>query len=83
VGDLGQAILASAPPEARAQLAQFIPEIVAAIHRAFSIATASTFVFGIFAAAIAAVFVVFLPEAPARAPEAAAAQRAGSATAGD
>jgi EmrB/QacA subfamily drug resistance transporter len=82
VGDLGQAILASAPPEARAQLAQFIPEIVAAIHRAFSIATASTFVFGIFAAVVAAVVVVFLPEAPARAPEAAA-QRAGSAAVGE
>jgi len=81
VGDLGQAILASAPVEARAQLAQFIPEIVAAIHRAFSIATASTFVFGIFAAVVAAVVVVFLPEAPARAP-AAAAQRAGSAAMG-
>src|SRR5438477_9113632 len=29
VGDLGQAILAAAPPEARAQLAPFVPDIVA------------------------------------------------------
>src|SRR5438105_1958088 len=68
VGDLGQAILASAPPDARGQLAPFIPEIVAAIHRAFSLATASTFVFGIGAAAVAAVVVLFLRETPAQAP---------------
>src|SRR2546428_4875979 len=47
VGDLGQTILASAPIRARAQLEPFVPEIVAAIHRAFSLATASTFVFRI------------------------------------
>jgi len=64
VGDLGQAILAGAPPEARAQLAPFIPEIVAAIHRAFSLATASTFVFGIAAAVVAAIMVAFLRETP-------------------
>ena len=68
VGDLGQAILAAAPPEARAQLAPFVPEIVAAIHRAFSLAIASTFIFGIFAAVVAAAVVVFLREAPAQAP---------------
>jgi EmrB/QacA subfamily drug resistance transporter len=61
VGDLGQAILASAPASAQAELAPFIPEIVAAIHRAFSLATASTFEFGIVAAVIAAIVVVFLP----------------------
>jgi len=64
VGDLGQAILAGAPAEARAQLAPFIPDIVAAIHRAFSLATASTFVFGIAAAAFAAFVVLFLRETP-------------------
>src|SRR5206468_3407341 len=53
VGDLGKAILAGAPPEAQAQLAPFIPEIVAAIHRAFSLAVASTFAFGIVAAVVA------------------------------
>jgi hypothetical protein len=61
VGDLGQAILASAPAGSQAQLAPFIPELVAAIHRAFSLATASTFEFGILAAAVAAIVVVFLP----------------------
>ncbi len=64
VGDLGQAILAGAPADARAQLAPFIPDIVAAIHRAFSLATASTFVFGIAAAVVAVVMVAFLREAP-------------------
>lgn len=64
VGDLGQAILAGAPPAIRGQLEPFVPDIVAAIHRAFSLATASTFVFGIAAAAVAAVIVVFLRETP-------------------
>ncbi len=66
VGDLGQAILAAAPAAARAQLEPFIPAIVEAIHRAFSIATASTFTFGIAAAAVALIVVAFLREAPAR-----------------
>ena len=65
VGDIGQAILASAPAAARTQLEPFIPEIVAAIHRAFSLAVAGTFVFGIFAAAVAAAVVLFLRETPA------------------
>ena len=81
VGDLGQAILAAAPPEARAQLAPFVPEIVAAIHRAFSLAIASTFVFGIFAAIVAAAVVVFLREAPAQVP--APADRLGSPALGE
>jgi EmrB/QacA subfamily drug resistance transporter len=68
VGDLGQRILASAPPEARAQIAVFIPQIVEAIHRAFSLATASTFVFGIGAALVAAAVVVFLRDVEMRAP---------------
>jgi hypothetical protein len=68
VGDLGQAILAAAPPEARDQLAPFIPQIVGAIHRAFSLAIASTFVFGIGAAVVAIAVVVFLREAPASVP---------------
>src|SRR5438309_4811312 len=66
VGDLGQAILAAAPVPARDQLAPFIPDIVAAIHRAFSIATASTFTFGIAAAVVVVLVVSFLREAPAR-----------------
>jgi EmrB/QacA subfamily drug resistance transporter len=67
VGDLGQAILAAAPAAARAQLEPFVPAIVEAIHRAFSIATASTFTFGIAAAAVAVIVVAFLRETPARA----------------
>jgi len=70
VGDLGQAILAAAPVAARAQLEPFVPAIVDAIHRAFSIATASTFTFGIAAAAVVLIFVAFLRETPARATEA-------------
>jgi hypothetical protein len=66
VGDLGQAILAAAPAAARAQLEPFIPAIVDAIHRAFSIATASTFTFGIAAAVVVVLVVTFLREAPAR-----------------
>src|SRR5207244_2022712 len=62
VGDLGKAILAGAPPEAQAQLAPFIPEIVAAIHRAFSLAVASTFAFGIAAAVVAVAVGLFLRE---------------------
>ncbi len=81
VGDLGQAILAAAPPEARTQLAPFVPEIVAAIHRAFSLAIASTFVFGIFAAVVATAVVLFLREAPAHAP--ASTDRVGSPALGE
>ena len=66
VGDIGQAILAAAPPAARAQLEPFVPAIVEAIHRAFSIATASTFTFGIAAAVVVVLVVAFLREAPAR-----------------
>src|SRR5438093_2194051 len=67
VGDLGQAILAAAPIGARAQLEPFVPALVDAIHRAFSIATASTLTFGIAAAAVAVIVVAFLRETPARA----------------
>jgi EmrB/QacA subfamily drug resistance transporter len=74
VGDLGQAILSAAPLAARAQLEPFVPDIVAAIHRAFSIATAGTFVFGIGAAVVAVIMVALLREVPV---PAAAAQPAG------
>ena len=67
VGDLGQAILAAAPVAARAQLEPFVPAIVEAIHRAFSIATASTFTFGLAVAAVVLIVVAFLRETPARA----------------
>jgi EmrB/QacA subfamily drug resistance transporter len=68
VGNIGQAILAGVPAGARSQIEPFIPDIVAAVHRAFSLATASTFVFGIFGALLAAVMVAFLRELPMRAP---------------
>jgi len=64
VGDLGQAILGGMPAAARPQVEPFIPEIVAAIHRAFSIATADTFTLGIGAALVAVVVIAFLREAP-------------------
>jgi hypothetical protein len=76
VGDLGQAILAGVPVAARAQLEPFVPEIVAAIHRAFSLATASTFLFGIAAAIVAAVMVAFLRETAMRAEPHGAPERA-------
>src|SRR5439155_1494139 len=46
----------------------FVTGIGGAIHRAFSLATASTFDFGIVAALVAVVMVVFLREAPMRGP---------------
>src|SRR5438309_118602 len=67
VGDLGQAILANAPIGAQAQPAPYIPEIVAAIHRAFSLAMASTFTFGIAAAVVTVLTVAFLRDMPAHA----------------
>jgi hypothetical protein len=45
----------------------FLPGIVDAIYRSFSIATASTFTLGVLAAAIAAGLVLLLKEAPATA----------------
>jgi len=67
VGDLGAAILAALPEAARAQVQPFIPAIVDAIHAAFSIATANTFVIGIGASLVAAGLVLLLREARATA----------------
>jgi EmrB/QacA subfamily drug resistance transporter len=56
VGDLGASILSQVTEEApqfRSLVEPFIPAMVSGIHEAFSIATASTFVVGIFAAAAA------------------------------
>ena len=66
VGDLGQAILAGVPAAARSQVEPFVPQIVAAIYRAFSLATADTFTFGIATALAALVLIALLREAPAR-----------------
>jgi len=62
VGDLGAQILAGVPEALRAQVEPLIPAIVSGIHGAFSLATASTFVIGIFATLVAsAVVLVLMP----------------------
>ena len=66
-GDLGARILAGLPADLKASVQPLIPNIVSAIHEAFSIALASTFWVGIAGAIIAAVCVVFLREEPMRA----------------
>ncbi len=66
VGDLGAAILAQVPAAFRAQVEPFIPAIVDAIHQAFSIATANTFIIGIGASLLAAGLVAMLKEVPMR-----------------
>jgi hypothetical protein len=55
VGDLGAAILAAGGEE----LKPFVEAMVAGIHQAFSIATATTFVLGIGASLVAAALVLF------------------------
>ena len=64
IGDLGQAILAGAPAQARAQLEPLIPQIVAAIHRAFSLAADGTFIFGALAGTAAFITLTLLREIP-------------------
>ena len=66
VGDLGAAILSQVPAAFRAQVEPFVPAIVDAIHQAFSIATANTFVIGIGASLLAAGLVAQLKEVPMR-----------------
>ena len=63
-GDLGQTILGGVPAAIRTEVGPWAPTIVDAIHHAFSIATAATFMVGVAAALGAAVFVAFLREAP-------------------
>jgi EmrB/QacA subfamily drug resistance transporter len=65
-GDLGQRILASVPAAQRAAIEPLIPNIVAGIHQAFSIAIASTFWIGIGGALVAAAAMLLLREAPMR-----------------
>jgi EmrB/QacA subfamily drug resistance transporter len=61
-GDLGKAILNSVDEPTRAALAPIVPNIVRAVHEAFTVALASTFWIGIGGALIAAVLVLFLRE---------------------
>jgi EmrB/QacA subfamily drug resistance transporter len=65
-GDLGSRILAAVSPEARSVVEPLVPNIVAGIHEAFSIALAATFWVGIAGALIAAAWVLFLQEVPMR-----------------
>ncbi len=66
VGDLGAAILASAPPQFAEALRPLIPAIVGAIHDSLSLATASAFWLGIGAALVAVALVALLREVPFR-----------------
>jgi hypothetical protein len=60
VGDLDVSILAQVPEQLRPQVEPIVPNIVDAIHAAFSIATGSTFAVGIFAALVAAALVLIV-----------------------
>jgi EmrB/QacA subfamily drug resistance transporter len=65
-GDLGGRILAVTPDAFKATVEPLIPQIVHAVHEAFSIAIASTFWIGIAGAFVAAVLVLLLREVPMR-----------------
>src|SRR3954471_10263194 len=65
-GNLGERILASVPPEFQALVAPIIPNIVAGIHEAFSLAVGATMWIGIGGALIAALLALFLKEVPLR-----------------
>jgi hypothetical protein len=65
-GNLGERILASIPPEFQALVAPIIPNIVAGIHEAFSLAVGATMWIGIGGALIAAVLALLLKEVPLR-----------------
>ncbi len=83
VGDMGAAILAGLPEQARQFVEPFIPAIVNGIHQAFSLAIADTMWISMIATAIAAVATLGLKEVPLRrsvgANSMAAARPAGSA----
>jgi EmrB/QacA subfamily drug resistance transporter len=65
-GDLGAKILAGTPDPFKPIIEPLIPNIVAGIHEAISIAIANTFWAGIVAAVVAAILVLFLHEVPMR-----------------
>jgi EmrB/QacA subfamily drug resistance transporter len=66
VGDLGAAILAALPVDARAAVEPFIAGISLAMHEAFSLATGTAFWVGI--VAVVAAFVILLPLRETRLP---------------
>ena len=57
-GDLGAAILASVPDDAKGFVQPFIDQIVSGIYAAFSIATGATFIVGVVTALLAALVVL-------------------------
>jgi hypothetical protein len=67
VGDTGAAILAALPADARSLVEPYVPAIVAAIHEAFSLATAATFSVGIVTCLVASVLVLAFRESRATA----------------
>lgn len=69
VGNGGAQLLASLPADVRGLVEPFVPAIVGAIHSAFSIATANTFVIGIGSSILAAGLVLFFRDAPVAASE--------------
>ena len=62
VGDLGTIILSSIPQQLQAAIAPFIPNIVAGIHQAFSLAVAQTFWLGVAGSAVAAIAAAMMTE---------------------
>jgi hypothetical protein len=70
VGDLGATITAAFP-----QLAPVVPNIVAGIHGAFSLAVAQTFYLGVIGATVAVIAALAIKELPLRAGNPAPAQQ--------
>jgi EmrB/QacA subfamily drug resistance transporter len=66
VGDLGQRILDGVPAEFRDAVAPLIPDIVASIYEAFSLAMGEMMWIGVVGAIVAAIAVLFLKETPLR-----------------
>jgi len=67
VGESGAALLGSLPAETRGLIEPHLPAIVDAIHGAFSVATANTFLIGIATTVVATGLVLLFREAPATA----------------
>jgi EmrB/QacA subfamily drug resistance transporter len=66
VGDMGAAILASIPQQARAFVEPYIPNIVEGIHGAFSLAVGQTFWLGVFGAVVGVLAALAIKEIPLR-----------------
>ena len=68
-GGTGSAVLASMPAGTRDLVAPYMPAIVDAVHAAFSLATAGTFLVGVATAFVASGLVLLFRDAPAVATE--------------